>query len=317
LTAPAPDASSAVVRRSSTTRLQRRLALSSVILSCALALGSPPGASATVELTTELADVRAAGEAQSRPPNPGRVILDGNRLRMEMTKADNTSAVLIFRGDRNLLWSVNDKRRTYTEVDRARMQAMLAESEATRKEMQAKFDKVPQEKRMEMLRMLAQGSPKKERPPPTIKPTGRTDKVGGIVCHEVEVLRDGEKLREVCVADWKAAGVTKADLAALHDLNTFEDETVGTMGGRAQDDALELFDVLDGLPLRVRTFRGGQARTELRVVKIEHKKTVDAALFEVPEGYKKHEFAISVPGKHARTMGGGASVGGVLPPSGK
>jgi Domain of unknown function (DUF4412) len=165
--------------------------------------------------------------------------------------------------------------------------------------------------------MLAQGSPKKERPPPTIKPTERTDKVGGIACHEVEVLRDGEKLREVCVADWKAAGLTKADLAALHDLNTFEDETVGTMGGRAQDDSLELFELLDGLPIRVRTFRGGQPRTELRIVKIEHKK-VDATLFEVPEGYKKHEFSVSVPGKRNRMMpGGGASVGRVLPPSGK
>jgi hypothetical protein len=244
------------------------------------------------------------------------VVLDGNRLRMDMARADDTNAVLIFRGDRNVMWSVNEKRRIYTEVDRARVQAMLAQSDATRKRMEEQFDKVPPEKRMEILRLLAQGAPKKKREPPTIKPTGRTDKVGGVACHEVEVLRDGEKQREVCVADWKAAGITKADLTALHDLNAFEDETVGSMGGRAQDDALELFDVLDGLPIRVRTFRGGEPRTELRVVKIE-RKAIDATLFEVPEGYKKREFSISAPGKRGIAPGVGASVGGVLPPGGK
>jgi hypothetical protein len=273
-------------------------------------------ARAGIELTTELADVTEAAQAQSRPPNPGRMMLDGNRLRMELTRPDKTNAVLIFRGDRNVMWSVNEKRRTYTEVDRARMQAMVAQSDATRKQMEKDFDKVPPEKRMEMLRLLAQGAPKKKREPPTIRPTGRSDKVGGVPCHEVEVLRDGEKLREVCVADWKAAGVTKDDLSALRDLNTFEDDTVGTIGGRSQDDALELFETLDGLPVRVRTFRAGKPRTELRVVKVEHK-AIDAQVFEVPAGYSKREFKVTMPGQRGLAPGTGASVGGVLPPGGK
>ncbi len=277
---------------------------------------TPPRALAGVELTTELADASSTA-TESKPPSPGRVVLDGGRVRMEVTRPDNTGAVLIFRGDRNVIWSVNDKQRTYTEVDRAKVRAILERSDATRKQMQKEFDKVPQEKRMETLHMLAQGAPKKKREPPTIKPTGRTDTVGAIPCHEVEILRDGEKRREVCVADWKAAGITKADLTALHDLNEFEDDTVGSLGGRSQDDALELFDLLDGLPIRVRTFRGGQPRTELRVVRVA-RKAVDAKLFEVPEGYKKREFSVRMPGEHARVpQGGGASVGGPLPPQSK
>jgi len=275
-----------------------------------------PAARAGVELTTELADVTEAATAQSRPPNPGKMLLDGNRLRMEMTRQDGSDAVLIFRGDRNVMWSVNEKRRTYTEVDRARMQEMVAQSDATRKQMEKEFDKVPPEKRAEMLRMLAQGAPKKKREPPTIKPTGRTDKVGGIPCHEVEVVRNDEKLREVCVADWKAAGITKGDLGALRDLNGFEDDTVGALGGRTQDDALELFEQLDGLPVRVRTFRGGKPRTELRVVKVE-RKAIDAKSFEVPEGYTKREFKINMPGARHLPPGTSGSVGGTLPPGAK
>ncbi|HEY2386811.1 MAG TPA: DUF4412 domain-containing protein [Candidatus Binatia bacterium] len=275
-----------------------------------------PAVHAGVELTTELADATEAGKSQSRPSSPGRIQLESDRLRMELTRQNGSEAVLIFRGDRNVMWSVNDKRRTYTEVDRARMQEMVAQSDATRKQMEKDFDKVPPEKRAEMLRLLAQGAPKKKREPPTIQPTGRTDKVGGIPCHEVEVLRNGEKLREVCVADWKATGIGKADLGALRDLNTFEDDTVGALGARTQDDALELFEMLDGLPVRVRTFRAGQPRTELRVVKIE-RKAIDAQRFEVPAGYTRREFKINMPGQRHLPPGTGSSSGGVLPPGSK
>ncbi len=292
----------------------RSLLLCAAIVSWALA-SDARAAHAGVDLTTELSDMSAAA-AQSRPPNPGRILLDGNRLRMELTRPDGRHAVLIFRGDRNVMWSLDEKHRTYTEVDRARMQALVAQSDATRKQMEKDFDKVPPEKRMEMLRLLAQGAPKKKREPPTIRPTGRTDKVGGVPCHEVEVLRDGEKRREVCVADWTAAGVTKEDLAALRDLNEFEDDTVGTVGGRAQDDALELFEMLDGLPVRVRTFRAGQPRTELRVVKVA-REAIAPSLFEVPAGYAKREFRISMPSARHLPPGTGASSGGVLPPGRK
>lgn len=277
----------------------------------------PPPCSAGVELTTEIgvpgapaappaADRPHAAQspeaatpppsAQQPPARPGRMVLDGDRVRMEMARPGGIKSVIIYRGDRNVVWSVDDKRKSYTEVDGARMQAVRAESEAAREKMRGELDKLPPDKRVQMQRMLAAAeAATAKREPPSLKETGRTDKVGALACHEVEVSRGGTKESEICVADWKAAGVTKEDLAPVRKLGAFQDSTMGSQARGQGDDVLDLFDGLDGLPVRVRTFRGGQPRTEFRVVKVEHK-PIDAKLFDPPDGYAKREFAISMPG---------------------
>lgn len=273
----------------------------------ALSIAAPPPCWAGLEFTTEI-DVPSGvppatppspppPAAQQPPARPGRMLLDGERVRMEVERPGGGTSVMIYRGDRNLVWSVDDKRKSYTEVDGARMQAVRAQSEAARERMRGELDKMPPDKRVQMQRMLAAAdATEAKRAPPSLKETGRTDKVGTLACHEVEVSRGGTKESEICVADWKAAGVTKADVAAVRKLGTFQDSTMGGSQARRQgDDVLDLFDGFDGLPVRVRTFRGGEPRTEFRIVKVE-RKPIDAKLFAPPDGYTKREFAISMPG---------------------
>ncbi|MBI3769724.1 MAG: DUF4412 domain-containing protein [Deltaproteobacteria bacterium] len=275
----------------------------SAVCASALWITAPPAAAAGVELTTEISDPSAAPPA--KPVRPGRILIDGDRVRMEMTgsspagdaKAGGANAVMIYRGDRDVIWSVDDKRRAYMQIDRARMQAMRAQSDASRAKMRAELGKLPPAEQARMQAMLAATDVKSaEREPPTIKETGRTDKVGGLACHEIEVSRGGTKESEICVADWKAAGVTKTDLTPVRKLGTFQQETLaGLQARREGGDVLELFDALDGLPVRVRSFRAGQLRAEFRIVKVEHK-ALDAKLFDVPEGYHERSFSVSAPG---------------------
>ncbi len=292
------------------TRVTHSFLISCASAVCATALwtAAPPAAAAGVELSTEISDPSAA--ATAKPARPGRILIDGERVRMEMTgsspagdakaadaKAGEAKAVMIYRGDRDLVWSVDEKRRTYMQIDRARMQAMRAQSDASRAKMRAELGKLPPAEQARMQAMLAATDAQAaEREPPTIKETGRTDKVGGLACHEIEVSRGGKKESEICVADWKAAGVTKADLAPVRKLGTFQQEALaGLQARREGGDVLELFDALDGLPVRVRSFRAGQLRAEFRVVKVEHK-GLDPKLFDVPEGYHERNFSVSVPG---------------------
>jgi hypothetical protein len=269
---------------------------------CVLALwmAAPPTARAGIELTTEIGGTGAAAQGQPKPPRSGRMLLDGDRVRMEVTgtgpKGD-AKTVMIYRGDRNVMWSVDDTRKAYTEIDAARMQAMRAQSDAARAQMRGGLDKLPPAERARMQAMLAAADAKGAgREPPTIKETGRADKVGALACHELEVSRGGVKESDICVADWKAAGVTKADLTPVGKLGRFQSEAFGGMQARGEsDDVLELFDSLDGLPVRVRSYHGGQLRAEFRVVKVE-RKPLDTTLFDVPEGYQKRAFAVSMPG---------------------
>ena len=273
----------------------------------ALTIAAPPATRAGIELTTEIANPNATppqssetSDASAKAPRAGRMLIDGERVRMEMTgmgPEGTGTAVIIFRGDRNVMWSVDAKRQSYTEVDRAKMQEMRAQSDAARAQMRAGRDKLPPAERARMQAMLAASEAQATKlDPPTIKDTGRADKVSGFACREFEVSRHGVKESEICVADWKTAGVTKADLASVGKLGKFQAESLEGMQARREgDDVLALFDALDGLPVRVRSFRGGQPRAEFHVLKIEHK-ALDAKLFEPPDGYKKRTFSISVPG---------------------
>ncbi len=254
----------------------------------------PRLARAGVELTTEVTIPGGKPDA----PRPGRMLLDGDRVRMELTRAATPEAktVMIYRGDRNLVWSLDDKRRTYSEIDGARMQAMRQRSEGARERMRGELEKLPPDKRAQMQRMLAAAdTANATRQPPTVKETGRSDKVGTLACHEVEVSRAGAKESEICVADWKTAGVTKEDLAPVRKLGAFQDSAAGPQGRSQGGDILELFDALDGLPVRVRTFRRGELQSEFRVTKVEHK-PIDAKLFDPPDGYTRRVFDVTMPG---------------------
>ena len=61
----------------------------------------------------------------------------------------------------------------------------------------------------------------------------------------------------------------------------------------------------------MRTFHGGQLRSEFRVLKVEHK-ALDAKLFEPPDGYQKRIFSIAMPGATAPQ---GAAGQNVAPPN--
>jgi hypothetical protein len=268
---------------------------------------TPPPASAGVVLTTELVDAKAEAQQQSVPPRPGRMLLDAERVRMEMapSAASETPRVLIYRADRDLVWTVDEKRRTYSEMDRAVMQDMQAQ-------MRANLGKMPPAQRTKMQAMLAAGE-KKERDRPTITPTEREDKVGGLACREFEVSRAGKKESEVCVAEWRVAGVTKADLEVVRKLGAFQEDAFG--GGQARsggEDVLTIFDELDGIPVRVRSFRADQPRSEFRVVKIE-RKPLEPKLFEVPDGYTKR----TLPGTRRAPAPAAARPDGAKPDAAK
>jgi len=294
------------------TPTKHRARTTCALVLCAVATGTfvPASARAGIELTTEISTPAASAAKQPQAPRPGRMLLDGARVRMEVDGATSGERrhVMIYRGDRDLVWSLDDKHRTYTEVDRARMQELRGQSESARAKMRADLAKLPPAEQARMQAALAAADPASiQREAPTLKETGHVDTVGGLKCHDVEVSRGGAKQSEICVVDWKTAGVTKADLAPIRQLGTFQQETFAGPARHESDDMLALFDGLDGLPVRVRTFHGGQLRSEFRVLKVEHK-ALDAKLFEPPDGYQKRIFSIAMPGAPAPQGSAGQNV---------
>jgi hypothetical protein len=245
---------------------------------------------AGVEMSWQMVDLKTTAKGQ-KPPREARVLVEGDRLRLE-----SKDGGVIYRGDRDLTWMLDAKQRSYVEVNRATAEQMHQKMDAARAQMQAQLDKMPAGQRAQIEKLMGQhgmggvAAAAKPREAPTIKPTGKTDTVDGRSCREFEVYRGAEKESEVCVADWSAAGIAKDDLGVFKKFAAFQSDMLSGMSGGKHDgfgeDSIKLFDRLDGVPVRVRSFHGGAATMETRIEKIE-KKAVDGASFEVPEGWAK------------------------------
>ncbi len=111
-----------------------------------------------------------------------------------------------------------------------------------------------------------------DKPKFEISKTGKTQTILGYACEEY-LVKDGDKQTNV----W----VTK-------DLGTFELFRMG--GGRQRNnvDAWQKAIGKSGFPLLATTKMGDKEAGSLKAIKVE-KKSVDDALFKIPEGYQKFD----------------------------
>jgi hypothetical protein len=114
---------------------------------------------------------------------------------------------------------------------------------------------------------------------PEITKTGKTQKILGFDCEQL-IIKDGARVTE--------AWVTKA-------IGKFQ--KFG-MGGRAQQGNPESWqDNLAGsgmFPVRVVTKEGDTETSKMEVTKVE-KKSLEASLFKIPEGYQKMSMPMGKP----------------------
>lgn len=267
---------------------------------------------AGVELQTEttVQGSSPSGGAVAGKALAGRLLIDGDRVRIEGIPggASRHAGAMVFRPDRQVLWVLDESDRQYVEMSPATAQAMRSTMDAARARMKEELGKMkPEQRAMVERAMKAQGLPLDAAAPAgataaepiAVKPTGKSDSVAGVACREFEVVRGKAKVAETCVAAWATVGVAKGDLDGLRKLALFQNEIftkVGFQGvaGPAPNDSFAMMDQLDGLPIRIRTFRDGALASETRVVKVGRRE-VDASLFELPAGYKPRALLPGAP----------------------
>ncbi|HYC23500.1 MAG TPA: DUF4412 domain-containing protein, partial [Candidatus Bathyarchaeia archaeon] len=238
-----------------------------------------------------------AGQAGSEAPRPGRILLDGDRMRVE-TDAGATREgkpfVIIFLADQGKEILLDDTDRSYVEIDRAAMSQVKSQIDAALAQAKAEMAKMPPAQRAEMEKLLAANAPAGRSAPPAVevKPTGQSDKVSGFACRVVDVMQGTRKTAEACVADWSTVGLVPADVAALRKATELSADLLSGVAGPAaqRNDSFGLLGKLDGLPVRVRSSGEGGREVETRVVKIE-KRDIDAKLFAPPAGYTRKSLA--------------------------
>jgi len=243
----------------------------------------------------------------------GRLWIDGDRVRMEFGRAPEGGSrwTWIYRGDRELLWAIGRGGMRYAEIPERDLDQLGRTLADARREVDRRLAGLPPEERARVEALLgaaARPAPAVRRPDRIAEPERETE-LDGIPVRVHPLLAGEERTGELWVCDWQDADVARRKLRVLRSLARFQRELLDQLDTdaalRQAAPPFELFDQLDGYPLRFET-----PAATTRFATPEEVEQEDAR-FERPLGAVAAPAAeILTPGRAAQEPAGGSSSGG-------
>jgi len=224
-----------------------------------------------------------------------QIIVQERMLRISTDKVTHRPEpdALIFRGDEEVLWSVQHDRRRVRELRAAQFAELGSQMQDARSKLEKQLADAKPEHRAMLERMMQKmgvpsGSAQPAAPGTTVRPTSDTETIEGYRCRKVELRVEGEKVGEAWVADSVPGG--DEVLAGLKGLQRFHARILDALGAAprfsgSREPPLWEEGELNGYPFRLLRFRGGRVVEEVRIAP-PRAADVDEALFRPPEGYE-------------------------------
>jgi hypothetical protein len=253
----------------------RRKSFVAAMLSIAVALPAAAGTGFVVE--SQKLD-------ENEPPGRSEVKRDGPRMRVDLEGGRHT--ILQLRDEGRLL-ALDHKRKTYLELDQSMVETAARIGRVGR-ELQERTGMLPEGSQAATEELLAGAlGDLGELPTYTLRPTDEAGRVGEVACRETELLNEGVLEARICEASADDAAIAAGAMEGVRELAALARDVLPLVPGASRDaglEALDLFDQVEGVPLRVRTYRDGNAVLEATVVDAKEM-DVPASTFAVPDGY--------------------------------
>lgn len=192
---------------------------------------------------------------------------------------------LILKG--GVMTFIDDKRKSYSEMDKATMEGYAKQANAAMSQMQERLKNMTPEQRAQMEKMMGgMAMPGAGKTPVfDAKNTGKTDTVEGRKCTTWHLLQDGKVIDEMCVVPFSS-------LPGKEDMQKSFKELAEAFAGIASavpgaKEQAKVRNSIDGYPVRSRAYVDGKPQGIESVLKSWTETTIPASAFTVPAGYKK------------------------------
>jgi hypothetical protein len=203
-------------------------------------------------------------------------------------RTTTTDGALILRG--GVMTFIDDKRKSYSEMDKATMDGHAKRANAAMSQMQERLKNMTPEQRAQMEKMMggmAMPGAGGKTPVFDAKNTGKTDTVEGRKCTTWHLLQDGKVIDEMCVVPFSS-------LPGKEDMQKSFKELAETFAGIANavpgaKEQAKVRNSIDGYPVRSRAYVNGKPQGIESVLKSWTETTIPASAFTVPAGYKKKD----------------------------
>lgn len=227
------------------------------------------------------ADTRIAYVDENTGATRSVLTISDGRARMD--DAADTSYTL-FDADTGALTLVDPQEKTFTVMDRAAMEEFSAEVGSAMAELRAQLESMPPEQRAMMEKMMGGAADAGKAMLQTeIRHTGKSATQGGHDCETVIFSVGGIARTELCVVDHDEIDMPDEDRATMNamyaGMQAMADSMMSAFGAEPTPD----METLGGMPVYVKQDNEASGM----VLKDVTHKAVDAALFAIPDGYRK------------------------------
>ncbi len=248
-----------------------------LVLGAALA-ATAATASAGVRIETITRDIKT----QVAQGATHTVEVQGGALR-----ASTDEGGLLLKG--GVITFIDDKRKSYMEMDKAKMEAMAVKANAAMAQMQEQLKSMPPEQRAQMEKMMGGMMPGGAGKAPvfTSTDTGKSETVEGRKCRVWHLLKDGKIAEELCVVPFSSLPGKEDMQRSFKEMSEAFASFANAMPG-AKEQAKVRMDI-NGYPVRSRPYVNGAPFGTESVLKNWTEANIPAATFSVPAGYKKKD----------------------------
>lgn len=256
--------------------------LAAILLVLAIAIPSHAG------VVVVNKDTFKAG-TDAEKPGTTTAYIGSDRLRVE-TAGGVQEAVFIFRQDKQVMWIVDPAQKKYMEVTRQTLEQSRKQIEAATAQMESQLENLPPEQAAQLRKMMEAKGLTGERKTPSFRKSESGVKIGKWTTDKY-VGESGGMQKVIFTAPPEKLGFKKSDLKVFEGFNEF----VSILGAGQLDpfptgtaDQKKLLG-FEGMPVKTVDVDTATGQMDVTEVQSVTRKDLDAALFEVPQGYQKHE----------------------------
>jgi hypothetical protein len=254
-----------------------------------------------------LADASLTMESSTPAPASTFYVKDG-MVRIENTDSEGNVYPSLFDNARQTFVVIDNQRRMYMEVNQqkaeeakkrmeAQMGPIVEQMKAELPDMPEKQRKMTEQRIAQMEQSMAGRSGQQKGPTIEVENTGQKLQVNGITCTVHSMSIDAEKIREICIAEQAATGMSEDDYSTLLGMFKSMNAMAGTMrGGPMTGSGDAALPDIPGLPMETKDLKAGISS---KVAKISND-TLSADLFQVPAGYQQMDPLAGDPEKQSQ-----------------
>ncbi len=208
------------------------------------------------------------------------------------------SGYVLFDANRQLLTQVDDANRSYATLDQKMLKTFAQNFSSIKQALSKQLDQLPAEQRVQLQALMQQSSlsqlPDTEKTPPlSFKKTNVQRQIKGKNCTVTEGWHGADKMVEFCLLDLNAAHVTPQDYQTLKAFLAFAQSATSEMMA-GQDWAMDLAWMEQPSSFPIQMLQFNKQHVVKRSVTVELiNKSLDAALFQVPNHYQYHALDFS------------------------